>query len=47
MEDKASYRRYRNKFVVMIYEEKEEDVLVITALKVDERRSKRYGFGGV
>ena len=42
---KASYRRYGDKFVVVIYEE--EDILIITALKVDERRLKRYGFGGV
>ncbi len=34
-------------FVVVIYEEEGENVLVITALKVDERRLRRYGFGGV
>ena len=44
---KASYRRYGSKFVVVIYEEEGENVLVITALKVDERRLRRYGFGGV
>jgi len=44
---KASYRRYGDKFIVAIYEEDNGDVKVITVLKVDERRLRRYGFSRI
>jgi hypothetical protein len=44
---RASYRRYGHKFIVVIFEESEEGIKVITVLRVDERRLKRYGFSRV
>ena len=44
---KASYRRYDDKFIVVIFEERDDEIVVVTVLKVDEERLKRYGFSRV
>jgi hypothetical protein len=44
---KASYRRYGDKFIIVIFEESDGEINVITVLKVDKRRLKRYGFSRV
>jgi len=31
-------------FLIVVFEKSNEDLIVVTALKVDERRVKRYGF---
>jgi uncharacterized DUF497 family protein len=34
-------------YVVVIFEAAEEELIVVTAVKVDEERVRRYGFSGV
>ncbi|MDI3497895.1 DUF4258 domain-containing protein [Archaeoglobus sp.] len=44
---KAAYRQFGEKYVVVIFEEQKDEIVVVTTLKVDKERLKRYGFGGV
>jgi mRNA-degrading endonuclease RelE of RelBE toxin-antitoxin system len=41
---KAAFRRLRRGYLVVIYEEREEDFIVVTAVKVNKERVRRYGF---
>lgn len=43
----ASYKRFSTEYVVLIYEERADKIVVVTILKVDRERLKRYGFSGV
>jgi hypothetical protein len=44
---KASYKDMGESPVVVIYEEGIDKILVVTILKVETERLKRYGFGGI
>ncbi|MBE8540068.1 DUF4258 domain-containing protein [Geoglobus acetivorans] len=44
---KAAFRKFGEKYVVVIYEERNNEIVVVTTLKVDKERLIRYGFGGV
>ena len=44
---KASYRQYNDKFIVVIFEEHDDEIVVVTVLRVDEERLRRYGFSRV
>ncbi len=44
---KASYKQYDDKFIVVIFEEHDDEIVVVTVLGVDEERLKRYGFSRV
>jgi len=43
----AAYGEVEEAKLVVIYEKKNEDIEVVTALWVDERRLKRLGFTGI
>mgnify|MGYP007042449586 CR=1 FL=1 len=43
----AAYGEVEEAKLVVIYEKKNEDVEVVTALWVDERRLRRLGFTGI
>ena len=44
---KAAFRQFGEKYVVVIYEERNNEIVVVTTLKVDRERLIRYGFVGV
>ena len=44
---KAAYRKYGDRYVVVIFEERKDEIVVVTTLKVDKERLKRYGFSRV
>lgn len=46
---KAAYGapRLDSKHTVVIFEENDEEFIVVTAMKVDKERLERYGFTGV
>ncbi len=44
---KASYKQYDDKFIVVIFEEHDDEIVVVTVLGVDEERLRRYGFSRV
>ncbi len=41
----ASYKKFDGDYVVVIYEEGVDKIVVVTILKVDKERLERYGFG--
>ena len=41
---KASYKKFGDDYVVVIYEESVDKVAVVTILKVSKERLERYGF---
>ena len=44
---KASYRQYDDKFIVVIFEKHDDEIVVVTVLRVDAERLRRYGFSRV
>lgn len=44
---KASYKRFENDYVVVIYEESVDKITVVTMMKVNKERLERYGFSRV
>jgi len=44
---KASFRKFGKSYVVVIYEQGIDKIVVVTMLKVDRERLKRYGFSRV
>ncbi|WP_456330436.1 DUF4258 domain-containing protein [Archaeoglobus sp.] len=44
---KAAYRGYGDKYMVVIFEEGKDEIVVVTTLKVDKERLRRYGFSRV
>ncbi len=46
---KAAFKQFGDRYVVVVYEElKEKDeIVVVTTLKVDKERLKRYGFSRI
>ena len=44
---KAAFRQFGEEYVVVIYEERNNEIVVVTTLKVDRERLIRYGFVGV
>ncbi len=44
---KAAYREYGEKYVVVIFEEQKDEIVVVTTLRVDRERLRRYGFSRV
>ncbi len=44
---RAAYRKYGDRYVVVIFEERKDEIVVVTTLKVDKERLKRYGFSRV
>ncbi len=44
---KAAFKQFREEYVVVIYEERNNEIVVVTTLKVDRERLIRYGFVGV
>ena len=44
---RAAYRQVRDKYVVVIFEEQKDEIVVVTTLRVDRERLRRYGFSGV
>ncbi len=44
---KAAYKQFNDDFVVVIFEEQKDEITVITTLKVDKGRLRRYGFSRI
>lgn len=44
---KASYKKFGDDYVVVIYEESVDKMAVVTILKVNKERLERYGFSRI
>ena len=44
---RAAFRQLGEKYLVAVYEEQNDEIVVVTALKVDKERLRRYGFSRV
>jgi hypothetical protein len=44
---KACYRGFDGYFLVIIFEEQRSEIVIVTAVKVDNVRLKRYGFNRI
>jgi hypothetical protein len=44
---KAAYRELSGYYLVVIFEEQKDEIVVVTVLKVDEVRLNRYGFNRI
>jgi len=44
---KACYRKIDDSFIVVIFEEQKDEIVIVTVLKVDNTRLIRYGFSGI
>jgi len=44
---KAAFRQFGEKYLVAIYEEQNDEIVVVTTLKVGKERLRRYGFSRV
>ena len=48
---KACYRKiadsFADSFIVVIFEEQKDEIVIVTVLKVDNTRLIRYGFSGI
>ncbi len=44
---KAAYMELKGYYLVVIFEEQKDEIVVVTVLKVDDVRLKRYGFSRI
>ena len=44
---KAAYREHKGYYLVVIFEEQKDEIVVVTVLKVDDVRLNRYGFSRI
>lgn len=44
---RASFKKFGDIYAIVIYEEKVNNIVVVTILKVDRERLKRYGFSRI
>ncbi len=44
---KACYRQFDGYFLVIIFEEQKSEIVIVTVVKVDNVRLKRYGFNRI
>jgi len=44
---KAAYREVNDYYLVVIFEEQKDEIVVVTVLKVDDVRLNRYGFSRI
>ncbi len=44
---KACYRKLDGYFLVIIFEEQKDEIVIVTVVKVDDVRLKRYGFNRI
>ena len=44
---KAAYRDFKGHYLVVIFEEQKDEIVVVTVLKVDYVRLNRYGFSRI
>ncbi len=44
---KATYRELKGYYLVVIFEEQKDEIVVVTVLKVDDVRLNRYGFSRI
>ena len=44
---KACYRKFDELYLVVIFEEQKDEIDIVTVLKVDDVRLKRYGFNRI
>ena len=44
---KAAYRELNGYYLVVIFEEQKDEIVVVTVLKVDDVRLNRYGFSRI
>ena len=44
---KAAYRELNGYYLVVIFEEQKDEIVVVTVLKVDDVRLNRYGFNRI
>ena len=44
---KAAYKQFGGKYIVVIFEEQKDEIVVVTILRVDKERLKRCGFSRV
>lgn len=44
---KAAFKKFGDMYVVVVFEEQKGEIVVVTTLKVDKKRLKRYGFSGI
>jgi len=44
---KASYKQFDGYYLVVILEEQKDEIVVVTVLKVDKVRLRRYGFNRI
>jgi hypothetical protein len=44
---KASFKEFGDYYIVVIYEDHKDEIVVVTVVKVDKKRLKRYGFSRV
>jgi len=44
---KAAYKELKDYYLVVIFEEQKDEIVVVTVLKVDDVRLNRYGFNRI
>ena len=44
---KAAYRELNGYYLVVVFEEQKDEIVVVTVLKVDNVRLNRYGFNRI
>ena len=44
---KAAYRDFKGHYLVVIFEEQKDEIVVVTVLKVDDVRLNKYGFNRI
>jgi len=44
---KAAYREHNDNYLVIVFEEQKDEIVVVTVLKVDGVRLNRYGFSRI
>ena len=44
---KASFKKFGDYYIVVIYEDHKDEIVVVTVVRADKKRLKRYGFSRI
>ncbi len=44
---KAAYRKLDGYYLIVVFEEQKDEIVIVTVLKVDDARLNRYGFNRI
>ena len=44
---KASFKEFGDYYIVVIYEDHKDEIVVVTVVRADKKRLKRYGFSRI